>query len=246
MSKKEELSTWDNLDHWQDIRDKSVEERFSKPKITISAKTDNQQLYINSIKDKSITIVSGPSGSGKTYIAVGLALQMLNSGKISKIIVSRPMVECGRKFGAMPGDLDEKFVIYMRPILDNFLCFVKEKDLEHLRKEGKIEFVPLELMRGASIKDSFVFVDEAQNLSKEQMLMFLTRIGEGSKFVVSGDIKQSDLKIHDRSYNNDDSALAFAARNLEDEEIGKVYFTSADIVRHGLVKVIIEQWETGR
>lgn len=238
---------------WEESRDKSVKEKIVKKetkderKVELRAKTKNQQRYIEQLDTKQLIICTGPAGSGKTYCPIGYALQLLEDEEIDKFIVTRPMVECGRKLGAMPGDLSEKYGVYVRPIFDNILKFISQTQLDSYLHSGKIEFIPLELMRGSSIDHSLVLLDEAQNTEKAQMLMFLTRIGEGSIFVVCGDTEQNDASLHYKEYGDKFDGLGYAIRNLDEDEkfIGIVQMDETDIVRSKIVRLIISQWKQG-
>lgn len=240
---------WGSGEDWKDLRDKSTLERFApkKQEIVVYPKTQNQKRYIELIESRLVTFAIGCAGSGKTFIPIGIALKMLQEEKIQKLIVTRPMVECGRKLGAMPGDLSEKYGVYIRPIFDNMLKFISKERLDSYLRSEKIEFVPLELMRGSSIDNTFIILDEAQNVEKTQMLMFLTRIGDGTQVVVCGDLEQQDNELNFKDYEDKYQGLAYAMRNLEEDEenIGKVQFTEEDIVRSEIVRLIISQWKKG-
>ena len=248
MSRKNYDKDWGD-ENWKDLRDKSISERFlpKKQEINIYPKTQNQKKYIELIKNRIIVLATGCSGAGKTFIPIGIALKMLQEEVIEKLIVTRPMVECGRKLGSMPGDLSEKYGVYIRPIFDNMLKFISQEQLDHYLKNKKIEFIPLELMRGSSIDNSFIILDEAQNVEKTQMLMLLTRIGEGTQVVICGDLEQQDNELNFKDYEDKYQGLAFAMRNLEedDKNIGKIQFTEEDIVRSEIVRLIISQWKKG-
>ncbi len=246
MSKK-----YREIPHWEEERDRNVKDRFEleekEKRIELKPRTYNQKLYLEEIHSKQLVLATGPAGCGKTYLPIGYALKLLEEDKIEKFIVTRPMVECGRKLGAMPGDLSEKYGVYIRPIFDNILKFISQQKLDYYLKSGKIEFIPLELMRGSSIDKSFVLLDEAQNTEEEQMLMFLTRIGEDSKFVVCGDIEQNDAALHYKDHEDKHGGLNYAMRNLDSDAkfIGKVQMTEDDIVRSKIVKLIVSLWKQG-
>jgi len=239
---------WENTS-WKDLRDANIQERFTKKNVglKIEPKSENQKTYIDLIKNRIVVMACGSAGAGKTFIPIGIALQLLADEKIEKFIVTRPMVECGRKLGAMPGDLSEKYGVYIRPIFDNMLKFITKEQLDTYLRLGKIEFVPLELMRGSSLDNSFILLDEAQNVEKVQMLMLLTRIGQNTKCVICGDLEQQDNSLNFKDYEDKYLGLAYAMKNLieDDENFGKVTFTEDDIVRSKIVKMILRQWKEG-
>ena len=159
----------------------------------LKAKTDNQSIYIDSMKESSVTLCSGPAGSGKTSVAVGLACEYLLSDQVKKIVITRPVVESGRGLGHLPGTMLEKINPYLIPILEEMGMYLTEREVEEYMDRGIIELCPLEYMRGRNFHESFVILDEAQNATFEQLKMFITRIGRNSKAVINGDLKQSDL-----------------------------------------------------
>lgn len=202
------------------------------------AKTEAQGHMIMSIKDKVITFVTGPAGTGKTYISAGLAAEALENKSIDKIIITRPMVSCDEDMGALPGNEEEKYAPWVRPVMDVFIERLGLGTVEYLLKSKKIEWMPLQRMRGMSIKRSWVILDEAQNTTPSQMKMFLTRLGEGSKLIIDGDVEQSDLK-DGRGYALE-SGLSHAIERIGGHnKVGLVNFDENDIVRHGLIKDII-------
>ncbi len=197
-----------------------------------------QAEYIMQMSSKDLVFSIGPAGTGKTYIAVAYALMELLSRKKRKIILTRPVVETGENLGFLPGDLTQKLAPYLRPLYDAMEDLIEPDLIERLRNNGQIEVAPLAYMRGRSLKNCFILLDEAQNTTREQMKMFLTRIGEGSKAVVTGDLTQVDLPIPERS------GLAEAVRILKPiEDISVTEFTSDDVVRHPLVKKIIDAYQ---
>lgn len=238
---------------WEEMRDQSVKQRIEKKeqkeekRVELKPKTKNQERYIEQLEEKQLILCHGPAGSGKTYCPIGYALELLEDEAIDKFIITRPMIECGRKLGAMPGDLSEKYGVYVRPIFDNILKFISQEKLDSYLHSGKIEFVPLELMRGSSIDNSFVLLDEAQNTDRTQMLMFLTRIGEDSIFVVCGDTEQNDASLHYKDHQDKFDGLTYALRNLDEDDkfVGKVTMDETDIVRSKIVRLIISQWKQG-
>lgn len=163
----------------------------------LSAKTDNQKEYIRNIINNEITLCYGPAGTGKTFIAAGMACQSLEKDLIDSIILTRPMVQCGKGLGFLPGDLNEKFLPYLIPLLDQVNYFLGASQVKTLLFHGKIKIIPLELARGMNFDNTFVILDEAQNADKEQLKMFLTRLGKDSRMVINGDVRQNDIKGSD-------------------------------------------------
>lgn len=204
----------------------------------VKAKTIGQQKYIDTIRKNTIIFGVGPAGTGKTYLAVALAVKAFKAGDVSRIILTRPAVEAGEKLGFLPGDLQTKVDPYLRPLYDAlFEMFGAETFARHMEK-GSIEVAPLAYMRGRTLDDSFIILDEAQNTSPEQMKMFLTRLGASSKAVITGDVTQIDLP------NPAKSGLLDAVKILADiEDIGVVYFSDKDVVRHRLVAEIIRAYD---
>ena len=204
----------------------------------IRAKTFGQKSYIDAIKKNSIVFGVGPAGTGKTYLAVALAVSAMKNHEIDRIILTRPAVEAGEKLGFLPGDLAEKVDPYLRPLYDALQEMMGEDNyLRHI-ESGKIEIAPLAYMRGRTLSNSFIILDEAQNTTKEQMKMFLTRMGENSHIVVTGDVTQIDLP------HNVESGMKNALEVLKDVEgIKIVRLTAKDVVRHELVTRIIHAYE---
>ena len=207
----------------------------------IKARTENQKKYIQALRDNDLIISIGPAGTGKTFLCVAAALQALKEEKISKIVITRPVVEAGEHLGYLPGTLEEKINPYLRPIYDAFYSLLGEAETSTLMQNGTIEIAPLAYMRGRTLEDAFIILDEAQNTSVEQMHMLLTRMGMGSKVIVTGDVTQIDLpKTHK-------SGLVMLKEILVD--IKGVYFqqfTEEDVVRHPLVREIVRAYETWR
>ncbi len=205
---------------------------------TIVPRTLNQRHYINTIHNNDISFGIGPSGTGKTFIAVACAVAALENEQVSRIVLVRPAVEAGESLGFLPGDLAQKVDPYLRPLYDALFETLGVEKTAKLLEKGVIEIAPLAFMRGRSLNDSFVIMDEGQNSTKDQMKMFLTRIGFGSKAVITGDITQVDLP------NKTASGLRHATSLLRDiQEIEFTFFTSIDVVRHPLVQCIVEAYE---
>ena len=204
----------------------------------IMAKTKGQYEYIENIKKRDVVFGIGPAGTGKTYLAVVMAVKYLRDKKVSRIVLTRPAVEAGEKLGFLPGDLQEKIDPYLRPLYDGLYDVLGlDLALKYIEK-GIIEIAPLAYMRGRTLEDCFIILDEAQNTTPEQMKMFLTRIGLNSKVVVTGDITQVDLP------KNSESGLILIQNILKDiEEIGFSYLKSTDVVRHKVVRKIIEAYD---
>ncbi len=198
-----------------------------------------QTSYIKQMSTRDLVFSIGPAGTGKTYLAVAHALMELLSRKKRKIVLTRPVVETGENLGFLPGDLTQKLAPYLRPLYDAMEDLVDPELLERLRANGQLEVAPLAYMRGRSLKNCYIVLDEAQNTTIEQMKMFLTRLGEGSRAIVTGDITQVDLPSPGRS------GLADAVRILQNvDDIAVSEFTSEDVVRHPLVKKIIDAYES--
>lgn len=204
----------------------------------ISPKTPNQKIYIDSIRENDVVFGIGPAGTGKTYLAVAMAVSALVDGMVRSIILARPAVEAGEKLGFLPGDLAQKVDPYLRPLNDALIDMLGPEKTMDLIDQGTIEIAPLAFMRGRTLSNAFIILDEAQNTTREQMKMFLTRIGFDSRAVVTGDITQVDLPA------NQKSGLVQAQSLLQDiRGIGFCNFTKADVVRHPLVQKIIHAYE---
>jgi phosphate starvation-inducible PhoH-like protein len=203
----------------------------------IKCKTVGQQAYVDAIKKDTVVFGVGPAGTGKTYLAVCMAVAAFKSRQVEKIILTRPAVEAGEKLGFLPGDLHEKVDPYLRPLYDALQELLGLETYVKLMERGAIEVAPLAYMRGRTLSNAFIILDEAQNTTKEQMKMFLTRMGEGSKMVVTGDVTQIDL-------DGKDSGLVHATKVLENVEgISVCKLTAKDVVRHPLVMRIIRAYE---
>ncbi|WP_114378860.1 PhoH family protein [Paenibacillus prosopidis] len=200
----------------------------------IRVKTIGQRHYVKTIRKRDIVFGIGPAGTGKTYLAVVLAVAALKEGSVKRIVLTRPAVEAGENLGFLPGDLQEKVDPYLRPLYDALHDVLGPDQTVKALERGMIEIAPLAYMRGRTLDDAFIILDEAQNTTPEQMKMFLTRLGFGSKMVITGDVTQIDLP---RGKN---SGLIEAQRILKDiEEIGMIFFSEQDVVRHSLVQKII-------
>ena len=204
----------------------------------IKAKTVGQQKYMKAIAKNTVTIGVGPAGTGKTYLAVAAAVAAFRERTVNRIILTRPAVEAGERLGFLPGDLQNKVDPYLRPLYDALYDMLGAETFQKYQERGSIEVAPLAYMRGRTLDDSFIILDEAQNTTKEQMKMFLTRLGFGSKIVITGDVTQIDLP------DDKTSGLKDAIRVLEGvKDIAICKLTAADVVRHALVQEIINAYE---
>ena len=229
------------------VRDGSSEEvaKIAGDVICITAKgrplkpkTLGQKKYVESIRTNTVTLGIGPAGTGKTYLAVAMAVQAFKAHEINRIILTRPAVEAGEKLGFLPGDLQNKVDPYLRPLYDALFDMLGAETFQKYQEKGNIEVAPLAYMRGRTLDDSFIILDEAQNTTPEQMKMFLTRLGFNSKAVITGDITQIDLP------DSKKSGLIEAQRVLREvEDIAIVTFTEKDVVRHKIVQDIIKAYE---
>lgn len=231
-----ELARQDRAEHLLELFRGEITTTYrGKP---VRAKTIVQKHYVHMIRQKDVVFGVGPAGTGKTYLAVVVAVSALKKGAIKRIVLTRPAVEAGENLGFLPGDLQEKVDPYLRPLYDALNDVLGPDQVAKAVERGLIEIAPLAYMRGRTLNDSFIILDEAQNTTPEQMKMFLTRLGFGSKMVITGDITQIDLprgKI---------SGLVEAGKVLKEiEEIGFVYFTEQDVVRHSLVQKMITAYE---
>ncbi len=210
----------------------------SSKKRFIIPKTENQKKYIDAINSYDIVFGIGPAGTGKTYLAMAMAINSFITKQVSRIVLVRPAVEAGEKLGFLPGDIAEKVSPYLRPLYDALFDMMDIDKASKLIERGIIEIAPLAFMRGRTLNDSFIILDEAQNTTSEQMKMYLTRLGFGSKTVITGDVTQIDLPT------GKTSGLVEVMRILRDvEDIEIIYFSERDVVRHRLVQEIVRAYE---
>lgn len=229
---------------YQHQQQPTVEEK-SAGKVTIDydaswvqPRTESQKKFLQNIRNHDVTVAIGPAGTGKTFLAVYTALQMLMSGSISRIVLTRPVVEAGEKLGFLPGDLQEKINPYLRPLYDAFHILLGPDQTDALIRQQVIELAPLAYMRGRTLEDSFIILDEAQNTTPEQMEMLLTRMGLNSKVIVTGDITQIDLPKKEKS-----GLIVLEQIIGQTNGICFQHFTDADVVRHPVVKEIVKKYE---
>jgi phosphate starvation-inducible PhoH-like protein len=204
----------------------------------IRPRTPAQAAYVEAIRNHDLVLSVGPAGTGKTYLAMACAVAAFRAKAVSRIILTRPAVEAGERLGFLPGDLREKIDPYLRPLYDALYDILDMERARRMMERGVIEVAPLAFMRGRTLNDSFIILDEAQNTSPEQMKMFLTRLGFGSRAVVTGDVTQIDLPAGQLSGLNDARAIL-----VDTPGIATVYFTDRDVVRHELVQTIIQAYE---
>jgi phosphate starvation-inducible PhoH-like protein len=206
---------------------------------TIRPMTANQKRYVDAIEDHTITFGIGPAGTGKTYLAMAMAVAALQAKKINKIVLTRPAVEAGESLGFLPGTLSEKIDPYLRPLFDALHDMIDIDSVPRLMQSGIIEVAPLAYMRGRTLNDAFIILDEAQNTTPEQMKMFLTRLGFGSKMVVTGDVTQIDLP------NGQNSGLKIVRDILKEiDDIAFLELTAEDVVRHRLIGDIVKAYDS--
>ncbi|HEX4492351.1 MAG TPA: PhoH family protein [Acidimicrobiia bacterium] len=210
-----------------------------KGRKTVRPKTSGQKRYVDAVRENTVTFAIGPAGTGKSYLAVALAVQALQAKQVNRIILTRPAVEAGERLGFLPGDVLAKVDPYLRPLYDALYDMVEPEAIGRLMERGTIEVAPLAYMRGRTLNDSFIILDEAQNTTAEQMKMFLTRLGFGSKAVVTGDITQIDLP------DGRGRSGLLAVRSVLDDIDGLVFVElgSSDVVRHRIVQDIVDAYE---
>ena len=209
----------------------------AKPRVkSVEGKTDNHKDYLRSIAEHDVTICYGKAGTGKSYMVAGMAANMLHRGDIDKIIITRPLVSSGKDPGALPGDMALKIAPYILPMQEYFQFFLGQAFYGHYFNNQQIEYRPLEMMRGATFKNTFMILDEGQNCTEKQLKLFLTRLGEGSKIVINGDTNQTDIA--------EKSGLMPVIEKLKHiTKIGIIQMGSADIMRHGLIAEILDALE---
>lgn len=231
-----ELAKRNQLDELKDLYDERL--MITSKGKTITAKTLGQKHYVSAMKKYDMVFGIGPAGTGKTFLAVVMAVIALKEGRVKRIVLARPAVEAGESLGFLPGDLKEKVDPYLRPIYDALHEILGVEQTARLMERGTIEVAPLAYMRGRTLEEAFIILDEAQNTTDEQMKMFLTRLGFGSKMVINGDLTQIDLPRGKKS------GLNTAINVLQNiKQIGFVYLQENDVVRHTLVQRIIEAYE---
>ena len=239
---KNDIITSVNKDMIKDIKNQStvqsLEEIIKTPKRSVIPRSKKQKEYVRALKTNQIIMSLGPAGTGKTYLAVAVALTMLLEKKVERIILSRPAVEAGERLGFLPGDMKDKIDPYLRPLYDSLYDLLDYDKIQRKIESGAIEIAPLAFMRGRTLKNSFAILDEAQNATKTQVKMFLTRIGENSKLVVNGDPSQIDLP------NKKQSGLIESQTILKGiKEISIINFDHQDVMRHPLVTKIVEAYQ---
>jgi len=211
---------------------RSTHNNHNTPPLPLKAKTDNQKQYIISIIENDVTVCYGPAGTGKSFIAAGIAAEHLHQKKIEQIVVTRPIVCAGKDIGSMPGFINDKIKPYLMPMEENFRLFFGNSQYGAMLNSRKIRYEPLETMRGATFNQSYMILDEAQNCTIDQIKMFITRMGEGSKVIINGDVKQTD--IYDRS-----GLQTCADKIAHIDEVGVVLLSYEDIQRHSVVGKIL-------
>jgi phosphate starvation-inducible PhoH-like protein len=214
------------------------EESIRTRRRTVQARSPGQRGYLAALRERDMVFALGPAGSGKTYLAVAMGVSLLTAGKVERIVLSRPAVEAGERLGFLPGDMREKIDPYLRPLYDALHDMLPAEQIANRMESGEIEIAPLAFMRGRTLAHCYVILDEAQNTTPMQMRMFLTRLGEGSRMVITGDPSQTDLPGNQRS------GLADAVETLKNVEgVRFVRLTSQDVVRHDLVTRIVEAYD---
>ena len=237
IENKDILSSVDKFMINEKVKNQNITDIIKTPKKSIIPRSEKQKNYVRALRQSDIIISAGPAGTGKTFLAVAVGLTMLLEKKIERIILSRPAVEAGERLGFLPGDMKEKVDPYLRPLYDSLYDLFHFEKIQRMIEIGDIEIAPLAFMRGRTLKNSFAILDEAQNASDTQIKMFLTRIGENSKIVVTGDPSQIDLP------NKDMSGLDRSKKLLSHlSEISVIDFDHSDVVRHPLVSKIVKAY----
>ena len=241
IGKVDIATAWQAIDNHQEAELQALQQDTlarSRRGATIRAKTFHQRQYVQAVRAHDLTFCIGPAGTGKTYLAAVLAVQALLDNQYERLILTRPAVEAGEKLGFLPGDLQQKIDPYLRPLYDALYEFVEPEKIASLMERGVIEVAPIAYMRGRTLNNAFVIIDEAQNTTPAQMKMLLTRIGFNSRMVVTGDLTQTDLPHHQAS------GLSVAEKILRSVEgIAFCYLSKTDVVRHHLVQRIVEAYE---
>ena len=237
IEKNDIISSIDKFMIDEKIKKKNISDIIKTPKKSVIPRSEKQKEYVRSLRQSDVVISTGPAGTGKTFLAVAVGLTMLLDKKIERIILSRPAVEAGERLGFLPGDMKEKVDPYLRPLYDSLYDLFDFEKIQRMIEVGDIEIAPLAFMRGRTLKNSFVILDEAQNATDTQIKMFLTRMGENSKIVINGDPSQIDLP------NKNMSGLIRSKKLLENiDEISVVDFNHSDVVRHPLVSKIVKAY----
>ena len=238
IENKDILSSVDNFMINEKVKNNNVTDIIKTPKKSIIPRSEKQKSYVRALRESDIVISAGPAGTGKTFLAVAVGLTMLLEKKIERIILSRPAVEAGERLGFLPGDMKEKVDPYLRPLYDSLYDLFDFEKIQRMIEIGDIEIAPLAFMRGRTLKNCFAILDEAQNATKTQIKMFLTRIGENSKLVVNGDPSQIDL------LNKNSSGLTNSTKILKKlKEIAILEFDQRDVVRNPIVSKIVEAYQ---
>jgi phosphate starvation-inducible protein PhoH and related proteins len=237
IEKNDIISSIDKFMIDEKVKKKNISDIIKTPKKSVIPRSEKQKEYVRSLRQSDVVISTGPAGTGKTFLAVAVGLTMLLDKKIERIILSRPAVEAGERLGFLPGDMKEKVDPYLRPLYDSLYDLFDFEKIQRMIEVGDIEIAPLAFMRGRTLKNSFVILDEAQNATDTQIKMFLTRMGENSKIVINGDPSQIDLP------NKNMSGLIRSKKLLENiNEISVVDFNHSDVVRHPLVSKIVKAY----